>query len=136
MKEKKFVLDANIWISMIIGRQLSFLIRKIEQNKLTILTCKELIIEIREVLNRSKFKKYMTADEIQEAIIIHLKISKKYNSLFIRPFFIDADDDYLLALAEKGKANYIVTGDKGILNAAQVGGIEIISFHTFLKMLG
>jgi predicted nucleic acid-binding protein len=86
-------------------------------------------------LNRPKFKDYITAEEIQEAILIHLKITRKYHSLLIHPFFADADDDYLLALARKGKANYIVTGDKVVLNATQIEDIKIISFHIFLGML-
>ena len=45
----------------------------------------------------------------------------------------DPADDYLLALAQAGAAQAIVTGDKsGLLDLARHAGAEIVSARTFV----
>jgi len=47
----------------------------------------------------------------------------------------DPDDDYLLALSEAGKANYLVTGDKyGLLDLDTHKGAQIISARGFAAL--
>lgn len=48
----------------------------------------------------------------------------------------DAKDDYLLACALLGRANYLVTGDKDLLTlAGQVKGLTILSSAQFADLL-
>jgi predicted nucleic acid-binding protein len=46
----------------------------------------------------------------------------------------DADDDYLLALSKRVRANYLVTGDKDLLVLKQHGRTQIVTFATFLEI--
>jgi predicted nucleic acid-binding protein len=47
----------------------------------------------------------------------------------------DPDDDYLLALSEAGKADYLVTGDKnGLLELDTHKGARIISARDFAAL--
>jgi putative PIN family toxin of toxin-antitoxin system len=58
MRVKRFVLDANIWISYIItGRENDLLRIKID-NKVTLLICDELLTELERVLEYPQLKKY------------------------------------------------------------------------------
>ena len=48
----------------------------------------------------------------------------------------DPDDDFLLALAEMGKAHYLVTGDKsGLLSLSRHQGTRIITVRNFVEGL-
>lgn len=135
MKRNKFVLDVNIWVSIILGKQTAWLVNVIENFKIEIVSSIELYSELKDVLNRPKFKKYVTPFDINEALVLHTKLCKQFKNIKIVPTFTDSDDDYLLALAIKAKATYIVTGDKLILNTHIGNVITIISFSQFKSML-
>ncbi len=47
----------------------------------------------------------------------------------------DWKDDYLLAYALVGQADYLVTGDNDLLVLQQVGNLSIVSPQEFLKTL-
>ena len=74
MNREVYILDTNIWISYLLSGKYHHLIELILRNNLEIVTCKGLIIELEQVLQRKKFKKYIGKNEIDEAVKIHLKI--------------------------------------------------------------
>ena len=89
MKRKiKVVLDSNIWISYIIGRKLQDLVSVIQDNELQVFTCSTMITEIKEVLNRPKFRKYISVEDSKEAVIIHQKIANEHNSFILTNFWL------------------------------------------------
>lgn len=45
----------------------------------------------------------------------------------------DPDDNPLLATALAGNADYLVTGDKGVLGLKRVEDVEILTARTFLE---
>lgn len=47
----------------------------------------------------------------------------------------DVDDDWVLATAVTGRADYIVTGDEDLLVLKKYGGIPILSPRQFLELL-
>lgn len=47
----------------------------------------------------------------------------------------DPEDDHVLATASHGKAQYLVTGDKGLLGLGRHGSTQIISPREFLELL-
>lgn len=47
----------------------------------------------------------------------------------------DEKDNYLFDLAYTAKLNYIITGDKPLLNMKSVNKIQIISFVAYKKLL-
>lgn len=48
---------------------------------------------------------------------------------------VDRKDDYLYAHAVVGRADFLVSGDKGVLNARRIGDVEIVSPAEFLRIL-
>ena len=64
---------------------------------------------------------------MQSAIIID-KLPSGYEAA-------DPDDAYLLALADKSQAHYLVTGDKraGILSLTVIGQTQIVTASNFCK---
>jgi uncharacterized protein len=47
----------------------------------------------------------------------------------------DRKDDYLLAYAVVGQADYLVTGDRDLLTLGEVEGVRIVSPATFMALL-
>jgi len=47
----------------------------------------------------------------------------------------DEDDDFVLATAVAGRADYLATGDKGLLALREFRGVAIITPRTFLDLL-
>ncbi len=134
MESKIFVLDTNIWISFVIGKKLHQLAEIITINNLLILNCETLENEIDNVLSRPKFKRYITDKDIDEAIILIQKLSTTIQIGEIKKYTSDLNDDFLFALCYKGNADYIVSGDKHILQSGITPPPVILSLHEFIKM--
>ena len=48
----------------------------------------------------------------------------------------DPKDDFLLSLAKDGKADYLITGDKDLLNLGKFKKTKILTITDFLNQLG
>ena len=115
MRKDRFVLDANVWVSYLIGRQEETLLRIIAEHRIAIFCCEELLTEIRRVLAYPHLEKY--------------GVNRSYALRFIRdntiPFALkppikryipaDRDDDYVVALALQTNSGFITSGDRHIL---------------------
>jgi len=132
MQNKNFVLDTNIWISAIITNSEKSLLNYIEENKLQIFICPEMILEIEDVLRRKKFKKYLI-NSINEYVNLindscqNIQIITRYKEA------PDEDDNYLYDLCIETKSK-LVTGDKLLLSYISNPPITTISRFDFLSM--
>lgn len=131
----RIVLDTNILISAIIhdGKP-----RKLFQlginGKYQLLTSKETLHELSDVLQRPKFK--MNRENIIR--IISALMNTGENILVTSNLKIinnDPDDDIMINLAYDGDANYLVSGDKHLQNLENFHGIRIVSVDNMLKIL-
>jgi uncharacterized protein len=76
----------------------------------------ETLEELRTVLNRPKFDKYITLEERQKFFKYYLQVSIKIDAPTLdMPVCRDPKDDKYLALADASKAHFIVTGDLDLL---------------------
>ena len=60
MKPDRAVLDANIYISLVLGKKLDELVKWRKDDGIEIHTCPELKVELEDVLSRARVKKYLT----------------------------------------------------------------------------
>jgi putative PIN family toxin of toxin-antitoxin system len=59
MHQNNYVIDVNVYVSYIIGGKLDELFLFVLENDLEVFISKSLITELREVLMRNKFEKYL-----------------------------------------------------------------------------
>ena len=134
-KKIRLVIDTNIWISFLIGKTLAGLSDAIINNQVKILFSVELIDELIEVLQRPKFKKYFTQNDIQEFVsLIHSKVEW----IDIKTHFNecrDPKDNFLLDLSVSGNADYLITGDDDLLILNPFHNIKIINYRKFKEVL-
>lgn len=115
MTSKKVIFDTNVWISFLIGKQLSKIKPYIADERIIIVTTEQLLTEIAIVTQREKLKKYFPAERVTELLefleIVAEKVSIKPTHCISR----DPKDNFLLDLIDFSNADYLVTGDKDLL---------------------
>jgi putative PIN family toxin of toxin-antitoxin system len=107
------VVDTNIWVSHVIDGKFYDLAKIAVDYDVVYLPSLPLIVEIKEVLSRKKFAKYNI--DLDEFINLLLDISTFCHT---EPTFKncpDTKDNFLFDLAIQGKARYLVSGDKKVL---------------------
>lgn len=120
------VLDCNIWISLTINRQLDYIVRMAETG-IKIASCSELRAEITDVLARPKLQKFVPPESIAKVAELHDLVSKPYKLTDIPEIVSDTKDNYLFALCAKSKANYLVSGDKIVLQVGIYNKTKLIT---------
>lgn len=130
-KVNKVIIDTNIWISFLIGKQLEFLKNLIASKQIIIVVSMQLIQEIELVTQRPHLQNYFPKEKIGELIALLNVISQKIEPDKNFHFCRDAKDDFLLGMAQKSKADYLITGDKDLLILKKFGKTEIISPKEF-----
>ena len=131
----KLVIDTNIWIGFLIGKTLAGLSDAIANDNVEILFSEELFEELVEVLNRPKFERYFSLEDIRELIsLLHSKV--KFIEI-IQHFndCRDEKDNFLLDLCVSGEADYLITGDEDLLVMNPFHGIKIINYRQFHGIL-
>jgi putative PIN family toxin of toxin-antitoxin system len=127
----KIIIDTNVWVSFLMGKTLSGLENYIYNNHFQIVSCKEQLSELQEVLYRPKMERYFSVPQINGIF----KLLADY-ALFVKIFSKidicrDAKDDYLLALAIDSQADFLITGDKDLLSIEQIATTKIVNFKDF-----
>ncbi len=128
------ILDSNIWISFALNQQLEF-IASFRKKGNQIISCKNLLDELTNVLRRPKFKKNFSNAYIETFIQFHRLITTVIEPTDIKPVVADPKDDYLFALCKISKADYFVTGDKLLLTVNQYDLTRVITLADFKNML-
>jgi len=131
---RRVVLDTNIIISSALGGALVLVLEKWGEEKFTVVVTTDVVDEYFEVLNRPKFGlKQETIDKIagfiyqfSEFVVPEEKIK------FIED---DPKDDKFLEAAIAGKVDFIVSGDKHLLDLKEFRSIPIITGRDFLDWL-
>jgi len=141
----KVVVDTNIWISSLIAssKTAARLVDEWRESKFEIVVSEQQVLELYEVLSRPKFLfKYRIArqeiDDIVSSIAVRAeRVTLKGNTKLCR----DPDDDIIIETAIRGRAKYLVTGDKDITNDKTVlsflsrHGVSVISLSRFLAII-
>jgi len=135
MTRNIIILDTNIWISYLLSRRYDILTNIILSNELDIVTCNNLINEISEVLQREKFRRYITKKEVSEAVKIHVKLCRSVEVLLKTDYLTDKKDNYLIDLYQTSGATLLVTGDKQILEQAPKLGFNAITLKQFEEII-
>ena len=131
-KPLKLIIDTNIWISFIISDKLSLLDPIFFTRKARLLFSSELIAEINETIKKPKLKKFFREDEIFEMLSAFESFIDFVEVKSIVTACRDPKDNFLLALAKDGKADYLLTGDKDLLDLKKFGKTKIRTAYDFI----
>lgn len=84
-----------------------------------------------EVSTRTKFKRYFSAKDLQD-LITNIKTHGEFVLVTSTVTICrDPKHNFLLSLAKDGKANFLITGDKDLLEIRMFGKIKILTATEF-----
>lgn len=134
-KPSRVIIDTNLWISFLIGKELQNLKDLIVNERIRLITTDQLINELRLVTSREKLKKYFNQDKVADLISLLDIVSEKIKIKKIEQICRDPKDDFLLALSKESKANFLITGDKDLLEIRVYGRTEILTVQKFKEKI-
>jgi putative PIN family toxin of toxin-antitoxin system len=133
----RVVLDTNILVSALIspvGRPAA-IYDAWEDGKFTLLTCAEQLDELRATLRKPRVAALIKPHKAGRLVNQIKKLAEEIGSLPRVKRSADPNDDFLLALSEAGKADYLVTGDKsGLLSLDRHKATQIVSAISFAAL--
>lgn len=133
-RDCRIIIDTNLWISFLISKEFEKLDSLLLTQKCTLLFSRELIDEFLEVVERPKLRKYFDSEDVENLLTVIHEIAEFVDVSSNIIFLKDSKDDFLLSLAKDGKADYLITGDKELLNVEKFGSTEIMTMTDFLKL--
>lgn len=132
----KVIFDTNVWISFLIGKQLAKLKSPIVDQRILIITTHQLIAEIQEVTRREKLQKYFKKESVADLLDLLDTIAEKVHISLTHFINRDPKDNFLLDLIDFSKADYLVTGDKDLLELNPFKTAQILTPTEFEIALG
>lgn len=134
-KPLKLIIDTNLWISLIISKKLNQLDPLLYSENVKLLFSNELIHEIETTIAKPKLKKFFPGNALDEMLTVFEPFIDLINVKSKVEFCRDPKDDFLLALARDGKANYLITGDKDLLSIGKFEQTNILTITEFLMKI-
>jgi putative PIN family toxin of toxin-antitoxin system len=130
----RVVLDTNILISALISSagNPAIIYNAWEDGKFTLLSCAEHLDELRATLQKPRISDLIKPYKAGHLVNQVKRLAEDVSPLPHVKRSPDSEDDFLLAMSEAGKADYLVTGDKsGLLSLRRHKGTRIISALNF-----
>jgi putative PIN family toxin of toxin-antitoxin system len=132
------VLDTNVLVSALISPSgpSAALLLELRGGAFELVASPTLLAELREVLGRDKFRRYVTETDVDAYVdlIRHEATILDDPTPSARPLSADPDDEYLLDLARAAAADVLVSGDAHLLDLR--GHLPVVTPAEFLAMLG
>jgi putative PIN family toxin of toxin-antitoxin system len=141
----KAAVDTNIWISSLIATSETStnLVDEWRKGKFIVAISEQQIFELYEVLARPKFlfKYHIKREKIEELVVLIKDKAERVTLIGSVTLCRDPDDNIIIETAVRGKAKYLITGDKDITEDKKVSsflsrhGVTIISLSKFLELI-
>ncbi|MDA8078920.1 MAG: putative toxin-antitoxin system toxin component, PIN family [Nitrospiraceae bacterium] len=142
----KVVADTNVWVSAVIAssKTAGSLVDAWRNERFKLAISQQQLTELAEVFHREKFlvgyrfNLQEIADMLDSIAAMAERITLKGDIQICR----DPDDNVIIETAVRGKAGYLITGDKDIADDKNVlsflsnHGVTVISLSKFLALIG
>lgn len=132
-KVSRIIIDTNLWISFLITKDFTKLDEIIFSRNGILLFSQELLDEFLDVARRPKFRRFFSSNDIEEILgtideyADFVKVQTQIEDCR------DPKDTFLLSLAIDGNADFLLTGDKDLLEMIKFGETAIVTISDFLK---
>ena len=135
----RVVIDPNLLVSYLLthrGPIAQIIDTHLVQENFTLLGCVQLLEELDRVLQYSKFQRYFDDKARLRFVALIASLSELLDIPDQLPRLVrDPKDDYLIACALAGKADFLVSGDKDVLAVKAVETVKMVTAKQFLETL-
>ena len=133
------VLDTNVVVSGLIwNASPRRVLDAAREKRLSLYTSSVLLDELAEVLSRAHLASLIAIERVSPAFLMrrYAMLAQVITPASIRPtVFDDADDDHVLACALAAQADWIISGDRHLLNLKHYQGMRIIDATEAMRAL-
>ncbi|MCX5854480.1 MAG: putative toxin-antitoxin system toxin component, PIN family [Deltaproteobacteria bacterium] len=131
----RVVLDTNVFIFSFFGGNPRAIIDLWKDGRLTLCLSQEILDEYIEVLRRLGLDNTQEMEELLKlfATGFHIVFTTRTPEVHV---VADPDDDKFIACALALKAQYVVSGDKALIDVRRYQGINIVTPREFLEIRG
>ena len=133
--KNKTVFDVNIWLSYFISGKSEKIIDMMENNDVFFYRSAELMSELKEVINRPKFTKYFS-NGTEGYILFVEQAAEIFLTKAIFDQCPDPKDNYLFDLACQSRSDFLVSGDKKVLDVNVEPPLKLLPLSAFKKAIG
>ena len=129
------VIDTNVVLSAILfGGKPKQVLEMALSGSIQLAISESLVIELQGVLQRPKFE--LSAQLVQTIVSEYASIASWIEpSEHFKVVVDDPSDNYFIDCAVAAKADYLITGDRHLLNLGTFKMIKIVSVDTFIDIL-
>lgn len=132
----RVVFDTNVVVSALLFRTGRLAWLRLMWPCLTPLVCRETVAELMRVLLYPKFKLDHESMEVLLAEYLPWAVVSDIANLSTTlPLCSDVDDQMFLQLADSGKADYLVTGDRDLLIMDELFPFQIVTPEVFKQLV-
>jgi putative PIN family toxin of toxin-antitoxin system len=129
----RIVIDTNLWISFLITKSFQKLDSIVVHHNPKICFSDELLQELTNSVSKPRLSKHFGPTAIEEMIFAFsdyiqvVEVKSKINVCR------DPNDNFLLALCKDGFADFLLTGDKDLLDLERFGKTKIMTISDFVN---
>lgn len=131
----KVIFDNNIWLSYAIGSHMADIPVLLQRPDIELFACLEMFEEFERVRLYPKLQKILKPQRAAATLELMNAKAIVISIAFRSADFIDPKDNYLLDLSKTVGADFLVTGDKPLLNLEFYGTTQIVSYRKFCELL-
>ena len=134
-KVTRVVIDTNWWVSFVIKKYQNQLVRVLLDERIEIYCFSELEKEVRETLQSPRLIRILDPNTLQDFTdtfpkgLVMVNVVSKVNACR------DWKDNFLLALSKDAKADYLISGDKDLLDMGKFDKTKILTLTEFLDVM-
>ena len=132
-KVSRIIIDTNLWISFLITKDFTKLDEIIFSRHGVLVFSQELLDEFLEVARRPKFRRFFSSDDIEEILETIDEYADFVKVQTKTEVCRDPKDNFLLSLSIDGNADFLLTGDKDLLDLSKFGETNIKTISSFLE---
>jgi putative PIN family toxin of toxin-antitoxin system len=132
----RVVLDTNVLVSSLItSGKPARLVERLFAKDIELVISKPMLEEFVEVIARPKFQEYASQRTIKDFLELLLSICAVVDVKSRFDITSDRSDNAILATAYDGKADYIVSGDKHLLQLKKFRKTRVVTVDEMLRIL-
>ena len=131
-KRVKIVVDTNLWISFLMSLPTEQRLRRLLlSGRIDIVFSKELFNELEITAKRRKFYQYFDTEQVEMLLQMLMENVDVVDVCSVVKICRDSKDNFLLALAQDGDVDYLITGDRDLLMLKKFGKTKIVTLTAF-----
>jgi putative PIN family toxin of toxin-antitoxin system len=135
----QIVLDTNILVAAFRSRRgaANFLLERLADSRWQVNVSTPLLLEYEDVLKRSEMNDFISENDVDIFLDGLCGIAENHDIFYLwRLLAKDPNDAFILELAVRARADFIITYNKKDFSAAAGFGIKLVTPKEFLEFVG